>query len=88
MIAGSREKAGAAVLACNAALAAGCGLVTLVIHPEAVERLGQLGPEIMVRPESRPDTLDVTEFDALAVGPGFGLGESAAGTASSHLDRC
>jgi len=74
VIAGSREKAGAAVLACNAALAAGCGLVTLFIHPDALDRLGQLGPEIMVRPTEHPDAMGLEDFDALAVGPGFGLG--------------
>jgi len=72
VIAGSREKAGAAVLACNAALAAGCGLVSLLIHPDAVDRLGQLGPEIMIQPVDALTSADLSPFSALAVGPGFG----------------
>jgi NAD(P)H-hydrate epimerase len=73
VIAGSLEKAGAAVLCSNAAVAMGCGLVTLVIHPEAVNRLEGLGPEVMVECSSDPTSLDWSRFDAAAVGPGFGL---------------
>jgi NAD(P)H-hydrate epimerase len=72
VIAGSPEKAGAAVLACNAALATGCGLVSLLIHPDALDRLGQLGPEIMVQPTDNVAQADLSGFSALAVGPGFG----------------
>ena len=73
VIAGSQEKAGAAVLCSNAAVAMGCGLVTLVIHPEAATRLEGLGPEVMVEFSEAPLELDWSRFTAAAVGPGFGL---------------
>jgi hydroxyethylthiazole kinase-like uncharacterized protein yjeF len=73
VVAGSREKAGAAVLCSNAAVATGCGLVTLVIHPEASDRLEGLAPEVMVEFEASPEKLDWSRFTAAAVGPGFGL---------------
>jgi hydroxyethylthiazole kinase-like uncharacterized protein yjeF len=72
VIAGSVECAGAAILTCNAAVASGCGLVTLLIHPSALERLGQLAPEVMVQPISDPAHADLSAFTGLAVGPGFG----------------
>ena len=73
VLAGSREKAGAAVLCSNAALAMGCGLVTLVVPAEASHRLEGLGPEVMVEFSDEPTTLDWSRFTAAAVGPGFGL---------------
>jgi NAD(P)H-hydrate epimerase len=72
VIAGSVECAGAAVLTCNAAVASGCGMVSLLIHPSALERLGQLGAEVMVLPTADPAKADLSAFSALAVGPGFG----------------
>ncbi len=76
VVAGSAEKAGAGVLACNAAIRAGAGLVTLFVPREAWARLGALRPEIMV--EDILD-LDPQRFTALAVGPGVGtLPESVA----------
>jgi NAD(P)H-hydrate epimerase len=75
VVAGSVEKAGAAVLVCNAAIRSGCGLVTLVIHPDAAPRLSNLRDEIMVQPCGRIEPKDLAPFDAIAVGPGFGVGE-------------
>ncbi|MCB9759324.1 MAG: NAD(P)H-hydrate dehydratase [Alphaproteobacteria bacterium] len=72
VVAGSPERAGAAILVCEGALASGCGLVTLVIDPAALPRLAQLPPEVMVRPQRAPVFRDLDGFDAVAVGPGFG----------------
>ena len=72
VIAGSQEHAGAAVLCCNAAVALGCGMVSLAIHPAAKERLGALAPEVMVEFLEDPRALDWKRFSAAAVGPGFG----------------
>lgn len=78
VIAGSTAMAGAAVLACRGALAAGAGLVTLRIPRGALARLGALPPEVMVELEGDGDVLEglgpVEGFDALAVGPGLGGG--------------
>jgi NAD(P)H-hydrate epimerase len=72
VVAGSPTKAGAAVLVCNGAIRSGCGLVTLLIHPGAMERLSALREEIMVQPCEHITPGDVAPFDALAIGPGFG----------------
>ena len=78
VVAGSIEKAGAAVLVCNAAIRSGCGLVTLLVHPDAASRLSNLRDEIMVQTVERIEPQDLAPFDAIAVGPGFGVGEEAA----------
>jgi hydroxyethylthiazole kinase-like uncharacterized protein yjeF len=82
VVAGSRGKAGAAILAARGALRAGAGLVT-VFGPEAVERAAVASlPEAMTR--SLPDrngalaseaarslSKSLSEFDAAVVGPGL-----------------
>ena len=86
IVAGSRGKAGAAVLAARGALRAGAGLVT-VFCPESLEAtiVGAL-PEAMTRglPERHgqiaPEAAEelgagLKEFDAAAVGPGLGSGK-------------
>jgi len=73
VIAGSRDKAGAAVLCCNAAMRAGCGLVTLIVGPEVVPRLAGLRPEVMLHIANRTTPELLMTFDALAVGPGRGI---------------
>ena len=70
VFAGSREKAGAAVLTANAAMRSGVGLVTLVIPREAWARLEGLRPEVMV---ADVDALRASEYSAFAVGPGLEL---------------
>lgn len=75
ILAGSPEKAGAAVLCANAAARAGVGLVTLHIPREAWGRLHGLQPEVMV---DEPDALEAAvaaagrRYTGLAVGPGIG----------------
>ncbi len=83
VVAGSTQMAGAGVLTCPGAHAAGAGLVTLATPRGALERLGALPPEVMVLPVGeadhvRPDGLDVGGFDAVAAGPGLGGGEPIA----------
>jgi len=75
VIAGSAEKTGAAVLAANAALRAGTGLVTLFLPREAWARLGALRPEVMVEDMEGWEAVLApgSRFSALAVGPGLGL---------------
>jgi len=77
VLAGSRDKAGAAALVCNAAIRAGCGLVTLVVGPQTAGRLPGLRPEVMLRVLENPRVRDLEDFDALAVGPGRGLDREA-----------
>lgn len=80
VVAGSRNQAGAAVLTCRAALAAGVGLVTLVAPKGALPRLESLAPEVMLLVHGDGDVLADLPPDALrgrsaiAAGPGLGGG--------------
>lgn len=72
ILAGSKGRMGAAVLSCRAALRTGSGLVTAMI-PEGERLILQTGvPEAMCR-FSMPE--DLSAFDGIGVGPGFGLVE-------------
>lgn len=94
VIAGSTPMAGAAVLACRAALRGGAGLVTLYTPAGALRRLGNLPPEVMVLSSPAVDVfedapeLDLAPYDALVAGPGLGGGRPIAegfGTFLKHL---
>jgi hydroxyethylthiazole kinase-like uncharacterized protein yjeF len=75
--AGSEAMAGAAVLACQGALAAGAGLVTLATPRAALVRLGSLPPEVMVAVsgdatfDAPPDAV-FARATAIVAGPGLG----------------
>ncbi|HSM12727.1 MAG TPA: NAD(P)H-hydrate dehydratase, partial [Thermoanaerobaculia bacterium] len=87
LVAGGRGKAGAAVLAARAAIAAGAGLVTVATPEECVPALAAGCPEAMTLP--LPATADGTlaaaaaepilaaaaDRSVLAIGPGLGRGE-------------
>lgn len=86
LIAGSRQYAGAALLAGMGAIASGVGMVTMVV-PESLKPLivGQL-PEALVVAASETDTGAIAElpsdipldkYDAIACGPGLTLQASA-----------
>ncbi len=80
VVAGSAAMAGAAVLACKGALAAGAGLVTLYAPRGARGRFGSLPPEVMLLEGGSRDRLerlptDLRPFDAIAAGPGVGARE-------------
>jgi hydroxyethylthiazole kinase-like uncharacterized protein yjeF len=78
VVAGSAAMAGAAVLACRGALAAGAGLVTLAAPDGARPRLGALPPEVMVWSSGPGDHTtqlpDPARFTAVLAGPGLGGG--------------
>ncbi|MCB9687005.1 MAG: NAD(P)H-hydrate dehydratase [Alphaproteobacteria bacterium] len=89
IVAGSAPMAGAAVLACRGALAAGAALVTLAAPRGAFGRLAGLPPEVMVLPSGEGDlTEGVPTFDratALLVGPGLAGGGALAPQLASSL---
>lgn len=93
VVAGSAAMAGAAVLCCRGALAAGAGLVTLVAPRGARPRLGALPPEVMVLDGGDGDRLaglDDRWRDgkaAVIAGPGLGGGEGLAGALAADLAR-
>lgn len=84
LVAGSTAMAGAAVLAARGALAAGVGLLSVVVPTGAIPRLAALPPEAMVRVGPGSDVLEALPADllagatALAAGPGLGGGRALA----------
>lgn len=83
VVAGSTAMAGAAVLCCRAALAAGAGLVTLVTPRGALTRLQGLPPEVMVYVAGEDDRVvppaphgALARPSAWVLGPGLGGGEA------------
>ncbi len=81
VVAGSTAMAGAAVLACEGALAAGVGLVRLVAPRGSFPRLARLPPEVMVQDGGPGDVLgalpaaeELAQYSAVVAGPGLGGG--------------
>jgi len=88
IVAGSRDKSGAALMAGQAALRSGAGLVTLML-PESLRKdlIGKI-PELMTvwLPETAEGTLDasaapialeqLTQADAVVIGPGLSTNRS------------
>ena len=77
IIAGSKGKAGAAVLASRACIHSGAGLVTAHVPAHALPILQVAIPEAMVIPDIHPDictenSYDLSGFDTIAIGPGLG----------------
>src|SRR6478736_1407737 len=82
VIAGSPGKIGAALLAAQAALRAGAGLVTIAALPDTAALLDQRVLEVMtarIDPEHIETSLDelLERADSIAIGPGLGLDETA-----------
>jgi hydroxyethylthiazole kinase-like uncharacterized protein yjeF len=77
VIAGSEGKLGAAILCAKAALHAGCGMVTAMIPTQAVAPLLEDSPEIMYTLLSDISVLDLSQYDAIAIGPGIGFSDLA-----------
>ncbi|MCA1580370.1 MAG: NAD(P)H-hydrate dehydratase [Acidobacteria bacterium] len=96
IIAGSRGKAGAAILAARGALRAGAGLVT-IFCPESIESIAVSGiPEAMTRglperagvlaPEAAPLLAEALGgFDAAVAGPGLSGGEGVRASLNAVL---
>jgi len=82
LLAGSKGKMGAAVLAANAAQRAGCGLVTTHIPQCGYHIMQQSVPEAMCETDDSENMLSSikvnNERSALAIGPGIGTSEATA----------
>ncbi|HZO11604.1 MAG TPA: NAD(P)H-hydrate dehydratase [Polyangiaceae bacterium] len=82
VVAGSTGKAGAALLSARAALRAGAGIVTVATWPEVADRIEGRIEEVMTARLDR-DSLEgsleaaLDRRNAVAIGPGLGLDESA-----------
>ncbi len=90
VIGGSNQYTGAAILACQAALRTGCGLVTLASVPYACQTLRNHFPEAInwELPETAKGTIsdkafeelqdNLSMFQAVVFGPGIGQNQSTA----------
>lgn len=91
VVAGSTSMAGAAILCCRGAFAAGVGLVSLVAPRGALPRLAGLPAEVMVHPSGDGDRLvppSPSVFDrvtAAVIGPGLGGGDPLSGAVEAWV---
>ncbi len=76
LIAGSKGKAGAAVMASRACLRTGAGLLTVHVPAKAADIIHMHVPEAMVEHDQHEEIIssisDAEKFDATGVGPGIG----------------
>lgn len=76
VIAGSKGKAGAAILAASASLRSGAGLVTVLCPENATTPLQTAIPEVMVQTAGKDHIVNMNIWDmpynAIAAGPGIG----------------
>lgn len=79
IVAGGEGMAGAAILAAEAAIYAGAGLVTVATHPDNVSAIISRRPEVMARGVSLADELDplLERATGIVMGPGLGTDEWA-----------
>lgn len=91
MIAGSYGMAGAAVLATKACLRTGAGKVTTHSARLNYPVLQTAVPEAMMHSDKDEmmvtDTIDTTDFDAVAIGPGLGTNENTAVAVIGQIRR-
>ena len=92
IIAGSNAMTGAAVLACEAALRSGVGVLHLSIPAEAVQLIQTRVPEVIVeaREEAQVATIirNLAQFKAVACGPGIGMNTGAHNLVLFLLNNC
>jgi len=76
IVAGSRGFTGAAIMAANAAVRAGAGLVSLFVTPDIYPIVASTAmPEVMVTPLDCYLAVLDRPLDVLAIGPGLGRGD-------------
>lgn len=92
IIAGSKGKTGAAVLAAKACVHSGAGLVTAHVPGDSLSILQSSVPEAMVIPDKDKDICSTIEYDldnykAIGIGPGLGTGNSQAALLRTLLTK-
>jgi NAD(P)H-hydrate epimerase len=82
IVAGSKGKAGAAVLAANACLRSGCGLSTVHCNEQSLAIIQTAAPEAMCSVDAEKDFVsqlpDLSAYTSIAFGPGCGQHKSTA----------
>lgn len=87
LMAGGAGRLGAAVLAARAAVRSGAGLITVQLPTEHQAVMHAAVPEAMCVPMDHADVAVSGRFTAVAIGPGIGLDEQAAGRLEGLLRK-
>jgi NAD(P)H-hydrate epimerase len=92
LIAGSYGMMGAAVLATNAALRSGAGLVTSYVPSKGVEVLQIAAPQAMIIADAFPEFIHTISFsksfDAIGIGPGLGSNKATQNAIIHFISNC
>ncbi len=78
IIAGKKGKMGAAILASKACLRAGAGLVTAMIPDDQFDFIQTTVPEVMSTGHEMIETIDLSVFNTIGIGPGLGTESNGA----------
>lgn len=73
ILAGNHRYGGAGIMAASAALHSGAGLITLATHPNNIQSLHALHPEIMASHWETDLEERVKESNVILIGPGLGI---------------
>jgi ADP-dependent NAD(P)H-hydrate dehydratase / NAD(P)H-hydrate epimerase len=91
LIAGSRDKTGAALLAASACLRSGTGLLTVHLPSASRTILQTALPEAMVSIDSHEDIIsvfpDTAKYDAIGIGPGIGTDQRTADAFLAFIEK-
>lgn len=91
LLAGSKGKAGAAILAGKACLRSGAGLLTMKVPEVNLSATQSAFPEAMCltdKGHSIRSVPNVESYNAIGVGPGIGMADEAHGMIRDLLDAC
>ena len=78
MIAGEKGKMGAAILASKACLRTGSGLVTSMVPDDQFSIIQTAVPEAMSVSHEMIETIDLSVYNTIGIGPGLGSGSNGA----------
>lgn len=92
IIAGSKGKMGAAVLASRACLKTGSGLVTALVPEIGLNVVQIANPEVMCIPASEKDFInelpDLSNYNSIGVGPGIGTEKQTQNSIKLLIQNC
>ncbi|MFN2379025.1 MAG: NAD(P)H-hydrate dehydratase, partial [Bacteroidales bacterium] len=92
IVAGSRGKTGAAILAARAAIRSGAGLVTAHLPGELGSVMHCSVPEVMVQYDQSDllisEVTDIDKYDAIGMGPGIGQKPNTEKALRALLEKC
>ncbi len=90
LVAGSREKGGAAIMAASAALRCGAGLLTVHVPGCLASAINVALPEAMLSIDKEEQIItsapDISKYSALAAGPGIGIRQKTQTVLENLLD--